>query len=245
MALTPSELDEKYKIKRPTYDDKELHKLQALINEEKVKYTTWMDEWLHQKVLIRFLKAFLKAEDTFEALKKYYEWRAKYDVDNISEEDDKIKAEDSHGRGVIVNGVCDRYLHPVVIVYPYCHDKYHNDYESLYKYIIFKIEKICKICEDENNADQFCLIVDLKQFSLRNMDYNAIKKIIWFLKNCYPERLGVCLIINYPWLFCACWEYIKSWLNDVTRSKIIFCGQNELSDFLDLNSFPIPLLQDT
>ena len=52
----------------------------------------------------------------------------------------------------------------------------------------------------------------LKGFALKNMDYAYVKRLIWILQHCYPERLGVCLIVNSPWIFYGCWSIIKLWL---------------------------------
>ena len=51
-----------------------------------------------------------------------------------------------------------------------------------------------------------------KGFALKNMDYTYVKRLIWIMQNCYPERLGVCLIVNSPWIFYGCWSIIKFWL---------------------------------
>eukprot|EP00111_Clytia_hemisphaerica_P022535 TCONS_00066252-protein len=128
-------------------------------------------------------------------------------------------------------------------MYPHLHDMYHGDYPSLYKYITFQMEQLISICDQAENDGTFCLVVDMKNFAMKNMDYTALRKIFWILKNCYPERLGVALIINYPWVFYGCWEIIKLWLNDVTRSKIHFCYQKEMNDFLDTNACEIEVLK--
>lgn len=52
---------------------------------------------------------------------------------------------------------------------------------------------------------------DLKDFGMNCMDYQMIKNLIWLLSRHYPERLGVCLVINAPTLFSGCWAVIKGW----------------------------------
>ncbi|XP_057296078.1 uncharacterized protein LOC130625015 [Hydractinia symbiolongicarpus] len=240
-TITKQELDEKYNIKRPQYDEEDLIKLQRLVITEQKTQIDWQDLWLEESVLIRFLKAFLTVEDAFTAIQKYCDWRIKYGVENISPHEDCILRETAVGRDLYFKGVEDKCGRPIVVMYPYLHDAYHGDYDSIYRYIVFKLEQMCAVC-DINGSRSFCIICDLKGFSMRNMDYQCIKKIVWFMKNCYPERLGVCLVINYPWLFYGCYEIIKHWLNEVTRSKILFCGAKELQDFIDVKNFPVPLI---
>lgn len=236
------ELNKKYRIQEACYDEKDLQKLQESVNEDLINQTGFQSNWYNEATLVRFLKAFITVSDTVAALLKYSEWRAKYNVDLVSSEEAIIKKEDALRRSVHFDDITDRCNRIIVIVYPANHITYNCDYDSLYKYIIYKLEDICKLCDDKGTL-QFCLVMDLKNFGMQNMDYTAVKKILWFLKNCYPERLGVCLIINYPWLFYACWEIIKLWLNERTQSKIIFGGRDEMNDFIDLNNFPLQFFE--
>lgn len=71
-------------------------------------------------------------------------------------------------------------------------------------------EKACAKC-DEDIIDNLCIIFDLNDFSTSNMDYQFVKNLIWLLSRHYPERLGICLIINAPVLFYGCWTVIKPW----------------------------------
>lgn len=63
---------------------------------------------------------------------------------------------------------------------------------------------------------------DLKDFGMNCMDYQMIKNLIWLLSRHYPERLGVCLIINAPTLFSGCWAVIRAWY---VISRLIFRNQ--------------------
>jgi len=68
----------------------------------------------------------------------------------------------------------------------------------------------CKKC-NEDIIDSLCIVFDLQDFSTANMDYQFVKNLIWLLSHYYPERLGVCLIINAPTVFYGCWAVIKPW----------------------------------
>jgi hypothetical protein len=71
-------------------------------------------------------------------------------------------------------------------------------------------EEACKKCFEEV-VDNLCIVFDLKEFGLSCMDYQMIKNLIWLLSRHYPERLGVCLVLNAPALFSGCWTVIKGW----------------------------------
>jgi len=237
------ELDIKYKMKRPSYDVEDLETLKRYFSKELNRNPEWKDFWIEEETMIRFLKANESVQESLEALETYCDWRHKFDVDNISPDDSDIQKESSARREEILDDERDYCGRPVIIMYPRLHDMYHGDYPSLYKYVTFQMEQLTSICDQVGEDGTFCLVVDMKSFAMKNMDYTALRKIFWILKNCYPERLGVCLIINYPWVFYGCWEVIKLWLNDVTRSKIHFCTKKELSDFLDIRSCHIEILK--
>lgn len=62
-----------------------------------------------------------------------------------------------------------------------------------------------------------------------------VKNMIWLLSKHYPERLGVCLIINSPGLFSTVWPLIRQLIDDNTAKKVIF-----VNDETDLCKYLIP-----
>lgn len=83
------------------------------------------------------------------------------------------------------------------------------------------------------------VILDMSDFSMKNMDYQHAQFLINLLQNYYPESLGLALIVNAPRLFYGCWYIIKSWLDPVVRNKIHFINNpNDLNEFIDLSNLP-------
>jgi len=81
---------------------------------------------------------------------------------------------------------------------------------------------------------EMCSIVfDMTDFSMNNMDYPYVKFVLHCLQNYYPECLGVCLIVNAPWIFNGCWKVIKPLLDPVVSSKVHFIKTEELKDFIN------------
>ncbi|KAL1473711.1 hypothetical protein MTO96_021824 [Rhipicephalus appendiculatus] len=55
----------------------------------------------------------------------------------------------------------------------------------------------------------------------------------------YPERLGICLILNSPTIFSGCWSVIRGWLNEVTAKKVVFIGsQDDLVKYVHPDILP-------
>lgn len=87
-------------------------------------------------------------------------------------------------------------------------------------------EEACKRCFEEV-VDSLCIVFDLSGFSASCMDYQLVKNLIWLLGKHYPERLGVCLIINAPGIFSTIWPVIRQWLDENTSKKVIFVPSEE------------------
>ncbi|XP_028397897.1 CRAL-TRIO domain-containing protein C589.09, mitochondrial-like [Dendronephthya gigantea] len=190
--------------------------------------------------LKRFLKAFLTVEDAFEGLVKYVKWRKEYGVETLNSTHPDIQSELSTGK-VLLPGFMDKAGRPTVLAYARLHDASTRDLDQLTRFTVYIIETATAKC-DESVIDNICFLFDLKEFSLNNMDYGFVKQLIWLLSRRYPERLGKCLILNAPFIFSGCWLVIKLWLNEVTRSKIIFIrDKNHLEEYIDQEYIPSSL----
>ncbi|XP_057314560.1 uncharacterized protein LOC130655778 [Hydractinia symbiolongicarpus] len=230
-------LSKKYGIKRPCYDEEDLKKLKTNIDEDFSKNPLWKRSWCDENLLIRFLKANSNVEKAVGKLNVYFDWKLECDSKNISPHDADIINEESQGRSVIVSNTRDRCGRPIMLVFVRKHDKNHGNYESLFKFVIYQLEELCKQA-DENEFKSFDLVFDLNGFSMRNMDFQYVQTFLQYLKEYYPERLGVAFIINYPFIFYACWKIIKLWLNDVIKSRILFADKSSLNDFMDIKQLP-------
>lgn len=49
--------------------------------------------------------------------------------------------------------------------------------------------------------DNACIVFNLENFTLANMDYDFVKFLITCLESYYPETLGLCIIHKAPWVF--------------------------------------------
>lgn len=231
-------IDEKYNIERPKYESEQLTELETKVNACIEQHEEWNNSWCTQSTLIRFLKANISVEKTCKKLVAYFDWRVSYDTDNLSCEDEDIKAEAETGKLQIPPGCFDLFGRPVLLGFGKLHDGYHGNYPRVQKHLIYVLEKICNLA-DTHGSDTYTLIFDLEGFAYRNMDYEGVKMAFEILQKYYPERINVVLIVNYPGLFHVFWNIVKLWLNSVTLSKILFCPSREmLADFVDITKDP-------
>jgi CRAL/TRIO domain. len=249
MAESIEEIDERlsklYRIKRPVYNENDLERVKVIVGDLFTVNKHWKSEWMHEEALVRFLKAFLNVRDTVNAITEYCNWRHKEDVDGVQainiEGDENMMKEQNKERDRILYDHYDRCGRPILLVSVRNHDKQHNDYETLFRYSLYCLENLIRIADERAFDKRIVLIFDLNGFGMANMDYRFVKQTLHVLKTYYPERIGTCFIINYPWIFLGCWKIIKYWMNDVTRSKFIFSGRKEMSDFIDLEALSVKL----
>ncbi|KAJ9646772.1 uncharacterized protein PV06_10479 [Exophiala oligosperma] len=77
-----------------------------------------------------------------------------------------------------------------------------------------------------------CILFDMSNFTMANMDYTPVKFMIKIFEANYPESLGAVLVHKAPWLFQGIWKIIRGWLDPVVAGKVHFT-----SDVSDLEKF--------
>ena len=180
----------------------------------------------------RFLRAFLTVDAAFNGIISYNNWRRDYDVDSLKAEDPHIAEQIAKKKAILLRPK-DRKGRPIVHVVVRNHITGEVDIEHMTKFVVYMLETTAKSI-DEAVIDTTCVVFDLKDFSMSNMDYEVVKELINLLNRYYPERLGVCIILNYPTLFSACWAAIRPWLNEVTASKVQFVSdRKQLGQYLN------------
>lgn len=119
---------------------------------------------------------------------------------------------------------------PVIIIQVRHHDPSAEEYtvEKLTLFAVYLIESACAAMVAP--AEQLCVVFDLFNIAYANVDMKAVKRILYLLTNMYPERLGVCILLDAPGLFSACWKVISPMLRERTRAKVKFSTRAELGD---------------
>lgn len=178
--------------------------------------------------LQRYLRAFKNLDIAFQAILKTNKWREEYGVRDLANSP-AIQKNQNKAR-VLRHRDC--FGRPVIYIPAKNHNASERDIDELTKFIVHCLEEACQKCFEEV-TDNLCIIFDLAEFSTSCMDYQLVKNIIWLLSKHYPERLGVCLIINAPVVFSTIWPVIKGWLDENTAKKVVFVdSETELCKYL-------------
>ncbi len=204
----------------PTAEEKErMSQIRTILLGKKSEYVKdGEEEYIFSDMqVLRFLRG--SKQDTESAavkLIKHSNWRREHDVECIKDEDIQVELD----KGYFIAAGTARDGRPLVWVRACQVDKYNRDMSVVYKFIIWCVEKTMKRTMPEDN--RFVLVFDLNDFSLKNMDYEAVKALVSILQSNYPEVLNLALVVNSPFIFSACWAVIRPWLDPVTASKVQF-----------------------
>ncbi|KAI9208295.1 CRAL-TRIO domain-containing protein [Polychytrium aggregatum] len=191
-------------------------------------------------MVLRFLRARKWDVDAAIAmLMQCIRWRIEFGVRSIMEGGESLVSvtELSAGKGYFRG--YDMKDRPCVFVRPRLHMKDDCDLAALEKFVVLTIESGRNMLKYP--VETICLVFDMTDFGLRNMDYKLAKFMTSCLEAYYPESLGVALIVNAPWIFNGCWTIIQPWLDPVVASKIHFVKAAELADYIPLSNLPADL----
>ncbi|KAI5641135.1 CRAL/TRIO domain-containing protein [Phthorimaea operculella] len=181
--------------------------------------------------LKRYLRAFKTVDNAFQAILKTNKWRAEYGVAELHEDKELIEKYSNKARVLRHRDIAGR---PIIYIPAKNHSSSDRDIDELTKFIVCCLEDASKRCFEEV-IDNLCIVFDLNNFTVSCMDYQVLKNLIWLLSRHYPERLGVCLIVNAPTFFSGCWAVIKGWLDENTAGKVTFVNSE-----MDLCQYLIP-----
>lgn len=185
--------------------------------------------------VLRFLRGHKGKEDSaFGGLKRYIQWRAEEDVDNIDNRKAEFQVELDKRKCEVGNR--DLKGRPANFVFAHRHNASDRDITQVRLLTIWALETLRKAANPEE--ERFTIAFDLSGFSLQCMDYEAVKQLIQILQSHYPDTLESLYVVDAPFIFSACWAIIKMWIDPVTANKIQFIRKADLTKFFDPASIP-------
>lgn len=194
-----------------------------------------MKEFFTNTSILRFFRGHkAKSAAAYEGLKKYFQWRVEEDVDNIDNRKAEFQPEIDKKKAVV--GFRDLHGRPAAYVYAHNHNAHDRNIDEVHKLTIWVLESLRKAANPVE--ERFVIGVDLSKFTLRCMDYEAVKLQIGILQSHYPDTLESCYVVDSPLIFSACWRIIRPWLDPVTANKVHFIRKNELPKFFDVSTIP-------
>ena len=104
------------------------------------------------------------------------------------------------------------------------------------KHLVWNIEKAMactrrtsyEMSRGTTRYTKIILLIDYHNFTMKHTPpFSTTKYTLDILQKHYPELLYQAYIINPPTIFRAFWSCVKSFIDPITKEKIVFCTQRK------------------
>lgn len=212
--------------------------LRKLIDAHDASRVDYKRVWLSDSCLLRNLRA--RNFDVTQAhtlLAGTLAWRDEKDVWALRERfADEIGFEMSSGK-MYRNGT-DKTGRPIL----YIRDRRKNSdhYDNQIYNTISALERLCDSMDLSRGVESWVLLFDFRGYSYANRaPWQMTKEVLSMFLDRYPERLGLGIFVDAPWLFHTLWKLIGGLLPTETKAKIHFVNgtlaekREQLSKFIE------------
>jgi hypothetical protein len=170
-------------------------------------------------------------------------WRIDLEVDKIIEQGEEVLNRELAGfdfqmksRKTYIHGA-DKLHRPVFYIHVRIHDPRQQTFEALRTFTLYNMETARLFLTAPTY--QSCLVFDMTDFGLRNMDWPFIQFLVKAFEAYYPETLGTMAIHKAPWIFAGIWKILRPLLDPVVADKVVFTRTDEeLLEYVDADKLP-------
>lgn len=103
------------------------------------------------------------------------------------------------------------------------------DYDKLCVYIFSIIENTINQRKKIKNIDVLDILIDLKNYKVKEIDYEFIKLMINLCQDKYKDNLRIIYLKNSNFMFKAIYAIIRPFIDKDTRKKIFFIKKSKNS----------------
>ena len=97
-----------------------------------------------------------------------------------------------------------------------------KNYENFLKYIFSVIDKTIQLRTQHLKCSTIDAYVNLKDYKVKELDYEFIKGMIRFCEEKYPDNLRIIYIKNANFMIKSIYSIIRPFVHKDTRKKLIF-----------------------
>ena len=105
--------------------------------------------------------------------------------------------------------------------------KKQKNYEEFIKYVFNIIDTILLLRKKKLNKDTMNVYIDLKDYKIKEIDYDFIKLMIHVCEEKYPDNLNIINIKNANIMIKTIYSILRPFINKDTRKKIFFLKKNK------------------
>uniref|UniRef100_A0A7N0UN12 CRAL-TRIO domain-containing protein n=1 Tax=Kalanchoe fedtschenkoi TaxID=63787 RepID=A0A7N0UN12_KALFE len=240
MELVENKADEEVKMQIENItlleDSDDLEKRNVLLMRKLVELEEPSSKDEDDLMLRRFLRA--REQDVERASKmfvKYVRWRKSF-VPNGSINPTDIPNELGQNK-FFLQGT-DKHGRPIGVILGCRHKK--TSLLEFKNYAVYSLDKMCGSLP--KGVEKFVCIADAEGWGYSNLDLRAYAASLSILQDCYPERLGKLYMVHVPYVFMAVWNLISRFIDNKTKTKIVFVDdkllKRTLLEEIDENQLP-------
>jgi len=184
------------------------------------------EEMLSDQYLRRWLRARRwEVDSATRSIINHAQWRAAtMPSGRISPAD--VANELGSGKAFLLSG-SDRSGRPVLLIQARKHSAWTRKIDELQLYCCYLLDLAISAIDPadctpsgRNPRGQLCVMLDLSDMGMTNMDVQAIQALFKLLGEHYVERLGHMVMFNPPYIFWGAWNTLSPLLPPVTKQKI-------------------------
>lgn len=167
-------------------------------------------------LLLRYLRATDWDVDAAEAsLRKTVEWRVDHRIGELTPE--AVGAELDTGKLVVAGH--DRLGRPVIWMRPARENT--RSHDDNIRNVCLALERAVALMPP--GVEKWVVVVDYNGYSMMNAPpMRTSKETLDIFMSHFPERLGMALLVDSPWVFGAAWTVLSGLMKEETRRKIFF-----------------------
>lgn len=171
----------------------------------------------------RFLRGFqYNRAKSLKNLEGYVMWRS-----NTSKVEEADIKESLRARKVFLLQDRDRRGGPVCVILARNHDRFRTTVEETVKLLTYSLDRTIGTMDPSLGATQATVLLDLDGLGWRSLDVEALKHIMLFFQNYFPERVSTAVFWKAPRVFGTIWALVRPFLSEATRSKILFASTTQ------------------
>tara|TARA_B100001121_G_scaffold291216_1_gene291738 strand:- start:108 stop:554 length:447 start_codon:yes stop_codon:yes gene_type:complete len=110
------------------------------------------------------------------------------------------------------------------------HFKKQKNYDIVINHIYKLTDELIKIKTEKFNDKTITVYIDLKDYKIREVDYDFMKQMIKVLQEKYPDNLNHIYIKNATFVIKGIYAIIRPFIDKVTRKKIFFLKKGKNKD---------------
>mmetsp|Transcript_10157 Transcript_10157/g.19124 ORF Transcript_10157/g.19124 Transcript_10157/m.19124 type:complete len:319 (+) Transcript_10157:247-1203(+) len=132
--------------------------------------------------------------------------------------------ESLNAKKVFMLSARDRRGGPVAVIIAKNHDRFKTGAEETIKVLTYTLDKLISSMV---GASDGTMIMDLDGIGWRSLDVEALKHIMLFFQNYFPERVSTAVFWRAPKVFFILWRVVKPFLSKATQSKVLFASSTK------------------